>query len=48
MVRVQARVADGLDPKLKQWKSEKWLNSGSILKEEPAGSADGLDMACEK
>lgn len=37
-----------LGPKVKQWKREKWLDSGCILKEEPIGLAAGLDVACER
>ena len=32
----------------KKLKSEKCLNSGYVLKEEPVGFAEGLEVACER
>lgn len=33
---------------MKPWKSEKWLDSGYVLKEDPTGFSDGLDVAFER
>lgn len=38
----------GLDPGGNNGGGEKWLGSGYILKEEPAGMTDRLDVECER
>lgn len=45
---IQMRHGSGLDPGGNNGGGEKWLGSGYILKEEPVGVTDRLDVECER